>query len=53
MQPQQVSRADFDRQGYVFPVSVPDPATTERYWAHYLDFYQRHQQLLQSLPPIE
>jgi non-haem Fe2+, alpha-ketoglutarate-dependent halogenase len=51
MQPQQVSRADFDRQGYVFPVSVLDPATTERYRAHYLDFYQRHQQLLQTLPP--
>ena len=28
MQPQQVSRADFDRQGYVFPVSVLDQATT-------------------------
>ena len=51
MQPQQVSRADFDRQGYVFPVSVLDPATTEGYRAHYLDFYQRHQQLLQTLPP--
>lgn len=51
LQPHQVNRADFDRQGYVFPVSVLDPATTAHYRDKYLDFYQRHQQVLQSLPP--
>lgn len=49
--PHEVSRADFDRQGYVFPVSVLDADTTARYRASYLDFYQRHQHLLQTLPP--
>jgi non-haem Fe2+, alpha-ketoglutarate-dependent halogenase len=49
--PHQVSRARFDRDGYVSPIPVLDPAETAFFRDRYQQFYERHRDRLQALPP--
>lgn len=49
--PQDVSRAQFDRDGYVCPVQVLTPQRTAWYREHFDDYYRRHDARLKALPP--
>lgn len=51
IQPPDVSRAQFDRDGYVCPVQVLTPQRTAYYRAHFDDYYRRHDERLKALPP--
>ena len=45
----QVSKAQFDRDGYVCPVQALSPEQTAYYRAHYLAFHDRHKARLDAL----
>lgn len=46
---QQVSKAQFERDGYVCPVQALSPQQTAHYRAHYLAFHDRHKARLDAL----
>jgi len=47
--PREVSRMQFDRDGYVCPVPVLDARETAHYRALYLDFHDKHKERLAAL----
>ena len=51
--PADVSRAQFEKEGYLCPVPVLSPAETRHYYDLYMAFYAKHKQALDSRKPSE